>query len=158
MLRRANIWLTATGVLVFSALLWFVHGTPDRFDRAVGEVVVSEVGDRLHAVLLGQPGAPSARMEDLAARLPGRLGEEVSARLSAVERLSKPDAMEIAWRVLAAVCECKRSGATPPDLEQVVARVSSGLGIDLADAQAELAQTEERIRVFALGSGLTTSI
>ncbi len=154
MLRWVNIWLTATGVLVFGALFWFVHGTPDRFDRAVGAVVVSEVGDRLHAALpglLGQPAAPGSLVDDFAARLPGQLGQEVSARLSAVEVLSKPDAMEIAWRVLAAVCECDRSGTAPPDLEQVLARVSSSLKIDLADARAELARTEERIRAFALG-------
>ncbi len=84
MVRWANIWLTATGVLVFGALFWFVHSSPDRFDRAVGNVVVSEVGDRLHAALpglLGQSDAGDALMDEVATRLPVNSGTGWPARL-----------------------------------------------------------------------------
>ena len=72
MVRQINVWLTAVGALVFAALFWFVHGTPDRFDRAVGQVVVAEVGDRLHdalPALLGEPGEGPSVMGELASRL-----------------------------------------------------------------------------------------
>lgn len=148
MVRWANIWLTATGVFVFGALFWFVHASPDRFDRAIGNVVVSEVGDRLHAALpslLGENDVGASLIDEVATRLPGQLGERVAAEVSAVEFLSKPDAEEIAQRVLAEVCECQRVEETvPPDLGPVLADV-------LADTQVDLVRIEEQIRAFALG-------
>lgn len=144
--RQTNIWLTTTGVAVFGALLLFVHVTPERFDRAVGDVVVSEVGDRLHSALpglLGQSDARGSLMDDVAARLPGQLGERVSAQVSAMEFLQRSDAEEIARRILAGVCKCQGADA-PPDLGPLLTRA-------LADTQTELARTEQRIRTFASG-------
>lgn len=147
LVRWANIWLTALGSLVFGALFLFVHASPVRFDRAVGDAVVSEVGDRLHAALPGLldgSGVGGFAMDEVAARLPGQLGERVSAQVSTIEFLSEPEAKEMAGRILAEVCGCQSAGQASRDFEPVLDRV-------LVDAQADLVRTEERVRSFALG-------
>jgi hypothetical protein len=147
MLQRVNVWLTATGAVVFAALFWFVHGMPDQFDRAVGQVVVAEVGDQLHTALpslLGQAPAGGSLLDEAASRLPGRLGEMVEGKLSTAEFLSRSDADELAERFLAEVCECYRAGKPVPDLGPLFARALVGV-------QDDLARTEDRIRTFALG-------
>ncbi len=110
-------------------------------------VVVAEVEDRLHAALpdlLGQPGAGGSLMEEAAARLPGQLGERVRSQVSTAEFLLRPDAEELVERFLAAMCECYGTNGPPPDLSPRIARA-------LANVEADLAHTEERIRTFALG-------